>query len=204
MRLRLSFKTYLFWISIFIFGSTVLLSAQELMKAKIGVEIFSKNQTFPAKQRVRLGAEDTFRVYIMPEKDCYVYVINSDQKKATLLNPENKSQLVKKGSLKFYPSSQNHFQLDNTAKKEYITVICSPKKLKEISDLFATGFAPFDKWSAMEQEFVKVSRISLNEKIEKPLPIAGSLRSDPKSLEEKMHTSSGKTLLIKRYEFHVK
>jgi len=203
MKSRPSLSILLWSIALIVFGSASIISAQELVRAKIGVEIYSGKQTFPAKQRVRLKVGDAFRVYVMPEKDCYVYVINSDKKTAMILNPED-SQRVRKGSVKFFPSMKNRFQPDGLVTDEFLTVICSPKKLKKVTDLFASGSASFDQWASLEKELVLLSHISLNEEITKPVPMAGTVRGHPVHFVDQMRTSSGKSLLLKRYHFHVK
>jgi len=185
------------------FGSASVVSADELVRAKIGVEIYSGKQTFPAKKRVRLKVGDAFRVYVMPEINCYVYVINSDKKSATLLNPKD-SQQVLKGSLKFFPSIENRFQPDGLVTEEFLTVICSPKKLEKVTNLFASGSAPFDQWASLKKELASLSRISLSEETSKPMPLAGSVRSQQTPFVEQMRISSGKSLLLKSYHFHVK
>lgn len=180
-----------------------MVSALELVRAKIGVEIYSGEKTFPAKSKSRLKVGDAFRIYVMPEKDCYVYVISSDKKSATLLNPED-SHRVSKGSLTFFPSMQNRFQPDGLVTDEYLTVICSPKKLNAVTRLFSSGSTSFDQWASLEKELVSTSRISLNEKTTKPVPVAGNVRGHNAPFVEQMRTSSGNSLLVKRYHFHVK
>ena len=203
MNPRLTISILFFSAVLFVFGSASVVSAEEMVRAKIGVEIYSGKQTFPAKSRVRLKVGDTFRIYVMPEKDCYIYVINADKKNAMLLNPGD-SKRVPKGSVKFLPSMKNRFQPDGLVNEEFLTVICSPKKLTRVTDLFTSGSAPFDQWASLEKELVSSSRISLNEEITKPVPLAGNVRSNPIPFVEKMRTSSGKSLLLKRYHFHVK
>lgn len=203
MKPRLTISILFFSVALFIFGSVSLISAQELVRAKIGVEIYSGKKSFPAKQRARLKVGDTFRIYVMPAKDCYVYVINSDKKSAMLLNPED-SMRVRQGSLKFFPSMKNRFQPDGLVNEEFLTIICSPEKLAQITDLFASGNAPFDQWASLEKELTERSRISLSEETVKPVPMAGNVRGNLVPFVEKMRTSSGKSLLLKTYHFHVK
>src|SRR6056297_2068117 len=61
----------------------------ELVRAGIGIEIRSDNQIKSAKSSDNLKKDDLLRVHILPVQTCYVYIIHSDQKTATLVNPEN-------------------------------------------------------------------------------------------------------------------
>lgn len=203
MKSRSAITFSLLSVFLFVLGSASMVSALELVRAKIGVEIYSGGKTFPAKSKSRLKVGDAFRIYVMPENDCYVYVISSDKKSATLLNPED-SHRVSKGSLKFFPSMQNRFQPDGLVTDEYLTVICSPKKLNTVTRLFSSGSTSFDQWASLEKELVSTSRISLNEKTTKPVPVAGNVRGHNAPFVEQMRTSSGNSLLVKRYHFHVK
>ena len=203
MRSRSIISILLLSVFLFVFGSAPIVSAQELVRAKIGVEIFSGKRSFPAKSKSRLKVGDAFRVYVMPEKDCYVYVVNSDRENAVLLNFGD-SHLVKQGSLKFFPSRRNRFQPDGLVTDEFLAVICSPKKLNAITNLFSSGNAPFEQWASLEKELVSSSLISLSEVTTKPVPLAGNVRGLLTPFVEQMRTSSGNSLLVKRYHFHVK
>ena len=203
MRSRSIISILLLSVFLFVFGSAPIVSAQELVRAKIGVEIFSGKRSFPAKSKSRLKVGDAFRVYVMPEKDCYVYVVNSDRENAVLLNFGD-SHLVKQGSLKFFPSRRNRFQPDGLVTDEFLAVICSPKKLNAITNLFSSGNAPSEQWASLEKELVSSSLISLSEVTTKPVPLAGNVRGLLTPFVEQMRTSSGNSLLVKRYHFHVK
>ena len=203
MRSRSIISILLLSVFLFVFGSAPIVSAQELVRAKIGVEIFSGKRSFPAKSKSRLKVGDAFRVYVMPEKDCYVYVVNSDRKNSVLLNFGD-SYLVKQGSLKFFPSRRNRFQPDGLVTDEFLAIICSPKKLNAITTLFSSGNAPFEQWASLEKELVSSSLISLSEVTTKPVPLAGNVRGLLTPFVEQMRTSSGNSLLVKRYHFHVK
>ena len=63
-------------------------AGQEVVRAKVGVQILSGDSSRLAKSKDRLKAGNQLRIYVMPEKDSYVYVINSDRKHAVLLNPK--------------------------------------------------------------------------------------------------------------------
>jgi len=203
MKSRSAISILLLSVFLFVLGSASIVSAQEMVRAKIGVEIFSGKRSFPAKSKSRLKVGDAFRVYVMPEKDCYVYVVNSDKKNAMLLNSGG-SHLVRKGSLKFFPSQRNRFQPDGLVTEEFLAIICSPEKLNTITSLFSSGSASFDQWDSLEKELVSSSHVSLSEKTTKPVPLAGNVRSTQAPFVEQMRTSSGNSLLVKRYHFHVK
>ena len=79
-------KSGLFLITVFFLASVLSVSGQELVRAKVGMEILEGDEARPAKSRDRIKTGNQLRVLVVPEKESYIYVINSDRKKAYLLN----------------------------------------------------------------------------------------------------------------------
>ena len=202
-------KLFWTWVIFFVVlaasSPTLSLEKGNLVRAKIGIEVVANDTSRAAKTKDQVIAGTKLRIYVLPEKDSYVYIINSDQSNAVLLNPAKEENLISKGSLKIFPSTAHLYAIGETVKKEYFAILCSPVKQAEVLDLFGPGTVPREKWLALEQKLVKQGKISLNEKLPKSFGVAGNIRS-PKGKEfaNELHVFSGHELLIKRYEFNVK
>jgi len=181
------------------------LSEEEKVRAKIGIQIKSGERIKRAKSRDRLKAGDLLRIYVHPEQSSYVYVVHTDQKTVTLLNMVE--QRIQSSTL-VIPSAQEFFQVDGESSIERFTVICSPKELPEVSGI-PDSEVSHDKWVALEKELEGRSKIALTQKSEKAFAIAGNVRGgigpgagDP--FVKKLQIFSGNNLLVKKYEFKIK
>jgi hypothetical protein len=176
------------------------------VRAKIGIEIKSGEQTRSAKTHDDINAKDLIRIYVHPEEPSFVYVIHTDQKESALLNmPQQKSQ----DSTLAIPSMKDFYQADGTSPKEVFSIIISPTALAEVTDVFKNGTASVDKWAAVEESLLEKSKITLGQDVEKPFAIAGNVRGISPSANadpfiNNLPIFSGKSLLIKKYEFSVK
>jgi hypothetical protein len=195
-------KVNIFFIATFFLVSVLNVSGQELVRAKVGMEILKGDEARPAKSRDRIKLGNQLRVLVVPEKESYVYVINSDRKNAFLLNRDQIDERFPGKSLQVFPSLETHYKPDGKGSLESFTIIFSLTVINEITSLFATGTAPHDAWDMLEEKLTKKSKIVLDEKVEKPFSIAGTVRKglDPESLK----VFSGNELLVKRYQFQVK
>ena len=197
----------LVFLSIFIIAGSIssALSQDEKVRAKIGIKIKSGDQVMRAKSRDRLKAGDLLRIYVHPEGSSYIYVVHSDKKTVTLLNiVEQKVQ----GSTLVLPSVQEFYQVDGASPVETFTIICSPLELSDVSGILSSTMS-HEKWTAIENQLIEKSKIVLTQKTESPFAIAGNVRGgigpgigDP--FVNKLQIFSGKSLLVKRYEFKVK
>jgi hypothetical protein len=172
----------------------------------VGIQIRSGERSAPAKATETVKAGDFLRVYVVPEDDAYVYVVNSDGKTSTLLNARNAQTKVPKGSPVILPGPkpEEFYPIDGTSDKESITVICSPTEIREVATLFRTTNVPQNNWTSLEKELMEKSKIDLTQKTDKPFPIAGNVRSmNSNAFVETLPIFSGKTLVVKKYEFQV-
>jgi hypothetical protein len=179
-------------------------SQSDRVRAKIGIMVQSDNKMMRAKKKDRIRAGDHIRIYVIPEKPSYVYIVHTDMKTASLLNDE-KQQVG--NEILTLPSPQNFYEIDGESAKETITIVCSPDKPAKVSKLLKSGQASHSEWTALEKELIKKSRIDLTHKAEKPFTIAGNVRgaggaADP--FVAKLKTVSGKSLIVRKYEFRVK
>ena len=179
-------------------------SQSDRVRAKIGIMVKSGNKVMRAKKKDRIRAGDRIRIYVIPEKPSYVYIVHTDMKTATLLNDEK--QQVGNEILPL-PSLQNFYEIDGESAKETITIVCSPDKPAKVWQLLKSGQASHSAWTALEKELIERSRIDLTHKAEKPFTIAGNVRgaggaADP--FVARLKTVSGKSLVVRKYEFRVK
>ena len=196
-------------VSALIFILTIFLgdarSEEDRIRAKIGIQIKSGDRMMRAKSRDRLIKDDMLRIYVHPEKSCYVYVVHADDKEPTLLNMvEQKVQ----GSTLVMPSLDEYYQVDGNSPKESFTIIVSHEELTDITNLFNDNKVSLSKWEEMEKRLIQEGKIDLSEKTEKPFPLAGNVRGagpdDRDPFMRDLQIYSGKSVLVKRYEFRVK
>jgi len=183
---------------------TAPVAAQDRIRAKVGIQLRSGERSAPAKATETVKTGDFLRVYVVPEDDAYVYVVHNDGKASVLLNTQDAQTKVHKGSLVTLPAPEEFYQIDGTSDKESITVICSPTEIREVATLFRTTNVPQNNWTSLEKELMEKSKIDLTQKTDKPFPIAGNVRSmNSNAFVETLPIFSGKTLVVKKYEFQV-
>jgi len=180
-------------------------SEDNIVRAKIGIQIRSEGRYSMAKSRDRLKPGDLLRIYVHPEKASCIYIIYSDKKKATLLNVVEQKIL---NSTLVLPSVNEFYEIDGNSPFEKFTIICSPKELSEIDD-FINSDDSYANWKILENELVKNSRISLTERSDTPFAIVGNVRGIEKtdiggSFERNLNIFSGNLFIVKKYEFRVK
>jgi hypothetical protein len=180
--------------------------AQDRVRAKVGVgiQIRPGEPIAPAKTTEMVKTGDFLRVYVVPEDDAYIYVVHNDGKTLTLLNAPNAATKASKGAPVTLPAPEKFYQIDGGSDKESITVICSPTEIREVAKLFNTPNVAQKNWLSLEKELVDKSKIELAQQADKPFQIAGNVRSmnaDP--FLETLPISSGKSLVVKKYDFQV-
>ena len=83
-------------------------------------------------------------------------------------------------------------------------MICSPTEIREVAKLFNTSNVAQKNWLSLEKELVDKSKIELSQQADKPFQIAGNVRSmNPDPFLETLPISSGKSLVVKKYDFQV-
>ena len=179
---------------------------EEKIRAKIGIQIKSGDRIMRAKSQDRLKAGDLLRIYVHPEKTSHVYVVHTDLKKAALLNMVQ--QKIQSSTL-VMPSLQEFYQVDGESQKETFTIIISPNEMPEALDVLGTGKASYSRWVKIEKILIEKSKIELSQKTEKPFSISGNVRGaagpgDVDPFVGKLQIFSGKSIIVKRYEFRVK
>lgn len=206
MKINKAFIGRVFIGTLLIMGITSFAISQDMVRAKIGIELISGNSSKRAKAIDRIKPGKNFRIYIIPEKDSHVYVIHTDHNKVTLLN----HSVVSKGSTLVLPSADNSFQIDGLSKKESFTIICSKDKLLNVQNVLSSKNVPHSKWVKLEKSLLEESRIDLSEISEKPYAMAGNVRGAtgkskgrPVWSPEKIPLYSGKSFLVKRFRFNV-
>jgi transposase-like protein len=150
--------------------------------------------------------DDLLRIYVHPEKTSHVYVVHTDLKEATLLSILQ--QKVQSSTL-VIPSLQNFYRVDGKSDKEIFTIIVSPDELPEVSDIFKTEKTSYLRWVEVEKVLIEKGKIDLSQEVEKPFAIAGNVRGwavndDVDPFASRLQIFSGKSVLVKKYEFRVK
>jgi hypothetical protein len=181
------------------------LAQEKIVRAKIGILVKSGDQILRAKSKDRLQAGDLVRIYVHPEVSSYVYVVHSDLKTVTLLNMVE--QRIQSSTL-VLPSVQEFYQVDGKSPVETFTVICSPEEVKAVSALVGAQMTT-DRWDSLQKELAKKGELELAQKSERPFAIAGNVRgagdaAGGDSFVKELQIFSGKSILVRQYEFSVK
>lgn len=185
-------------------ASVALSVTQSKVSARIGIQIQANGRMTPAKGRNEVKVGDGLRLYVVPAEDAYIYVIQTDQQVARVLNPEPYKTPAKTAMI--LPNQGQYYNIDGASDVESFTIICSPTELEEVQKLMSSPTVPYPKWAAVEQGLIAKSRIDLTEEVDKPFSIAGVVRhltSDQKFLQH-LPMMSGNTLVVKTYDFTVK
>ena len=183
---------------------TTPVAAQERVRAKVGIQVLSSERSTLAKATEAVKAGDSFRVYVIPEDNAYVYVVRNDGKTLTLLNAQDAQTQVRKGTLVILPAPEKSYPINGTSVTESITVICSPTEIREVTTLFHTTNVPQKNWLSLEQELMGKSKIDLTQKADKPFQIVGNVRGMyDKAFVDTLQIFSGKAYVVKKYDLQV-
>jgi hypothetical protein len=178
---------------------------QQVVRARIGIEIRTGGKSRLAKLYDQVMAGDTYCIYVVPEPDPgYVYVICADQKTADLLE----EVVIPKDNVLFLPSRTELYQFTADDPDISIIIICSATQLPVIENLFKNQECPVATWKDLEPQLIKDSTIDdLSKLPDKSWTLAGVTRENvPKEIADVLETlkiSSGQSLVIKRYEFQI-
>jgi hypothetical protein len=202
------YVSFLFFLIIFLIADSnyYVRAEEDYVRAKIGIQIKSGDNTSRAKSIDRLKKGDLIRIYVHPEKTSHVYVVHTDLNKITLLNiVQQKIQ----SSTMVMPSLQEFYQVDGKSPKETIAIIISPSELSELLNLLEDENIHYEKWAEYEKELIESSKIDLSSNTKKPFSVTGNVRgiegnSEIDPFVSKLQIFSGKSILVKKYEFNVK
>lgn len=176
----------------------------DIVRAKIGIQIRSGAESRRAKANERVMAGIRLRIYIQPESaGAYIYVIHTDQDTVTQLNEHE--HITRAKPILILPSPPAFYQFDGASPLENITVICSPVELPEIARLLESQETSYETWAAFEKELLAKSTIDLSDTPSKPWTLAAGVRgSETDDFVKELQIFSGKSLVVKKYEFTVK
>jgi hypothetical protein len=107
------------------------------------------------------------------------------------------------------PSLQEYYQVDGESRNETITIIISPNEITELIHLLQNENSSYEKWTELEKRLIAKGKIELSKDIDKPFSITGNVRGtasidDVDPFVKKLQIFSGKSILVKKYEFKVK
>ncbi len=177
--------------------------SQELFKAKLGIKIKAKNEVRRAKAIDRIVNGDKLSIYVKPEVDSYVYIINSNNSGASLLNRKPDDQTVKSEIGRKFPEQGSAYSPDGNDGVETFMIIVSKDKNEKIIKLFSRGTISNEKWLASEQESMKMSSLLSTFEPQDDHDFGGSLRGgDP--FWSKLRVSAGEAMITQKFQFDVK
>ena len=184
------------------------MSAQELyVRAKIDVLLQRETQNLRAKSKEWIRPGDRFKIYVLPEKYAFVYVVHTDGKSVSILSNATREG---QGSVLILPSMHASYSVDGSSATEQITIIVSPERLPELDRIDSPGMN-FPAWCDIREKLISKSHIDLSEDKNEQIVIGGTTRglNDDRDLDDDefiktLRTYSGKSIVVKHYEFKVK
>lgn len=175
-------------------------SAEQVIKAKVGIKVITEKASFPARSEETIKLSDRISIYVIPENNYHVNVIYSDQ----VDPPRLISISVKKGEPWILPSENTFFQPDGSSDLGYFTIICSQGELPEVQSFFSTEGKNHTQWSELENDLVQKSNRIILQTSPKPPALGGVQRGlqRPVWSTKNLPTLSAEPFLIKRYKFN--
>jgi len=198
----------IFLVSFFFFSCTENFSknisgdVSDSVKAKIAIlhKAGSRYSSLRSKDRLRAG--EMLRIFVQPFNKSYIYVVHADENEAALLygkqGPEPNEVLL-------LPSENDFYVFDDSSPEARIIIICSSKQSNGIEKLFFKKENISRKeWNEFEKNTLSEDKNSLNDRTDKPFPIAGNVSSINDEFLDQVQTFVGKDILIRKYDIEIK
>ena len=199
----LNFKKTLISIIVFQLFSPFTAQSQDLFKAKLGIAIKDDNGSRRARAIDRITKGDKLIIYVKSEIDSYIYIVNSNNSGASLLNRKPENQLIISDIGRQYPKQGSAYRPDGKDGLEKFVIIISKDKNKEIIKRFSSGTISNKKWVAIEREIMKTSSQVSPFEPQQDMEFGGSLRGGD-TIWDKLRVSAGKSMIAQKFEFDVK
>jgi hypothetical protein len=177
--------------------------SQDLFKAKLGIAIKDDNGSRRARAIDRITKGDKLIIYVKSEIDSYIYIVNSNNSGASLLNRKPENQLIISDIGRQYPKQGSAYRPDGKEGLEKFVIIISKDKNKEIIKRFSSGTISNKKWVAIEREIMKTSSLVSPFEPQQDMEFGGSLRGGD-TIWDKLRVSAGKSMIAQKFEFDVK
>lgn len=179
---------------------------QEEVSAHIGILLLLGNdQHKPMKTNDRAFAGDKIRVFVKPAWDSYVYVVNSDDNTSTLLNGGKESFALPYKTLMTLPSEEEWYVFDDQSSQSVTTVVVAHSPLPAVEALFGDSITvSLAEWQELEAQLMDDSTEDLTEQTDKPISIAGNVRSLNEDFAKKLRSYTAKNVLVKKYVAAIK
>ena len=199
----LNFKKTLISIIVFQLFSPFTAQSQDLFKAKLGIAIKDDNGSRRARAIDRITKGDKLIIYVKSEIDSYIYIVNSNNSGASLLNRKPENQLIISDIGRQYPKQGSAYRPDGKEGLEKFVIIISKDKNKEIIKRFSSGTISNKKWVAIEREIMKTSSLVSPFEPQQDIEFGGSLRGG-ETIWDKLRVSAGESMIAQKFEFDVK
>jgi hypothetical protein len=198
-----NFKKTLISIIVFQLFSPLSAQSQDLLKAKLGIAIKDDNSSRRARAIDKITKGDKLIIYVKSEIDSYIYIVNSNNSGASLLNRKPENQLIISDIGRQYPKQGSAYRPDGKEGLEKFVIIVSKDKNKEIIKQFSSGTISNKKWLAIEREIMKTSSLVSPFEPQQDIEFGGSLRGG-ETIWDKLRVSAGESMIAQKFEFDVK
>jgi hypothetical protein len=172
------------------------------IKAKIAILHKAGDSYSSLRSKDRLRAGEMLRIFVQPINKSFIYVVHADIKEATLLY-RNDNPVI--NEILLLPSSNDFYVFDDSSPEAKIIIFCSAKRSNELEKLFLNKESiSRNEWNKFEKNILKEHKKYLNDKTDKPFPIAGNVSSVNDEFLDQVQTFVGKNIVIRKYELEIK
>ncbi len=201
---------YVISFCIYVWGSMASTStAQDIVRAKIGMQLRSTDDSRWAETGEDVTVGDTFRIYVLPESEAAdIYVVYIDRTEKRVLTQQHVK--ITQGEAAILPSKNEMSAIEGGGRLQRLTIIYSPLKVPEFDLQFNAQEMSYSQWLKVEEQLIAQSKIDLRSSVEKPWEMAATVRDDDDDaifkyrLQQALPTFSGKSFVVRKYEFRVK
>jgi Domain of unknown function (DUF4384) len=178
------------------------------VRAKVGIQLLDRGETALAQPTDTVAPGQRFRVYVVPEVEAYVYVVQTDGTTVRLLNAQDARTKVRQGVPRVFPAPEGEYQINGRSAQEAITVICSPTELPGVVGLPRASAAAEPRalfaWRAIEQALLDTSTTQRTPPDDKPFHIASTRSRQPDALLQTLPVVAGQSVVVQKYAWHVR
>ncbi|WP_321492919.1 hypothetical protein [uncultured Desulfobacter sp.] len=176
---------------------------QDFVRGKLGIFVKTDQKEYQAKKNNEIAPGTFLRLFLFPEKNCFIYSFHSDGNSVEALHPPR--QIITRDSL-ILPASNTFYEIGAEDKTASFYLIISSEPISELNRISTK--LPVEQWGKIQRDLMKKSRILDNPDNNLPFSLAGNVRGEEDSFNasfiDKLPVSSGRKLILRTYDFQIK
>ncbi len=145
---------YVISFCIYVWGSMASTSkAQDIVRAKIGMQLRSTDDSRWAETGEDVTVGDTFRIYVLPESEAAdIYVVYIDRTEKRVLTQQHVK--ITQGEAAILPSKNEMSAIEGGGRLQRLTIIYSPLKVPEFDLQFNAQEMSYSQWLKVEEQLI--------------------------------------------------